>query len=144
LGDGGLADARHPGELPHGVRTPPEPLVEAAAGGVGQGEQGGLISHGLYKYLLTFICQAGPAILRVSPVPTHHRRQAMASIRKSAKRAKKTAKRAGGKARSLASKVAGKVGKRRTTKKKKLAAALAGAAAAVIGAALVRKRKRAR
>jgi LPXTG-motif cell wall-anchored protein len=68
----------------------------------------------------------------------------MASIKKSAKRAKKTVKRAGGKAKSLASKVAGKLGKRRTGKKKKVAAAVAGLAAVAIGTAVARRRKKAR
>jgi putative intracellular protease/amidase len=68
----------------------------------------------------------------------------MANIRKSAKRAKKTVRRAGGKAKLLATKVAGKLRKRRKAKGKKVAAVAAGVAAATVATALMRKRKRAR
>jgi hypothetical protein len=85
------------------------------------------------------------AALGIFGFPQRPEGKSMANIKKSAQRAKKSAKRAGRKARSLASKVAVKVGKRRKTKKKKIAAAVAGAAAAAaVGAALVRRRKKPR
>ena len=52
LGDRGLGHAQVAGELAHGVRTPPEPLDESAACGVGEGLDGLCISHNLYKYTL--------------------------------------------------------------------------------------------